>query len=151
MDLLPEGITGIGQAQEEVMFKDFKAMAFDFARIVSARVLETKSALSMQYSNFHLATLEIPHHQEQIRILCNIRYPYVTFANPTSEVFSRKSFIDAPELAAQIPSGFCCMPYSLVCQEVTPSIISELRPDELREVRFWKPDCIGGLVFNRWD
>jgi hypothetical protein len=152
MQPLPKGVTGFDAPKDCVPVKRFTAACHAAARQVAGRVLQVRPAYEQVTPNFHEALVTLRGRPEAIRVLCNAHYPIVTFAAPaTHESDARLEFMDCPELADAFRAEFAIMTSHEACSGVADELVAQLGEDELHEMRYWRPQRIGDVVFNYWD
>jgi hypothetical protein len=89
----------------------------------------------------------------RVAVAINLHHPIVAFAEPPSDTDFYLRFAEAPELADLFrATGEYAVFTSLeVGQPVTAESCRELGEAEMKQVAYWRPRCIGDVVFNRWD
>ena len=149
---LPTGVTGINPPVQKVELSGFKQACYEAARRLNGRVHDVRSAFEQVAANFHEATLSFPDHPEQVRVLCNAHYPIVAFCRPAARPGDVKpEYIDCPELAAQLRGAFTVLNAAEAGAAVSSEWTANLGEAELDQMRYWKPQRIGDVIFNYWD
>lgn len=152
MKPLPKGITGFDAPDEGVPVARFTAACHAAARQLAGRVHQVKAAYEQMTPNFHEAFMSLGNPPEMIRVLCNAHNPMVTFAMPPAhEGDARLEFIDCPELADLLRAEFSIITKQDASAGVAEALIEQLGDDELDQMRYWKPQRIGDVIFNYWD
>lgn len=150
---LPRGITGVRAHQDPPLpqsdFSRFKSDCYEIARSIGARVSDV--ALPQGTTNFGYAILAFD--DQRIAVLLNAHYPFIAFAqrfDPDKEPFA---FVNHAALA---PAFMALGAYTVLFPEELESPVSdeackELSPAEQRQVKYWRPSCLGQVIFNFWD
>lgn len=123
-------------------------------RELGGRVLRSVNAYEGGVHNFHVGLVELDR-DRRLSVLCNVQASFVGFA-PYSDRYplgGPPEFLDCPELAAALTRYH---PYTILSAELLntrPSAehLVHLGKAELQEFRYWKPDRLGDVIFNRWD
>lgn len=96
--------------------------------------------------NFYSAKLS--RYDQSIFVLQNVHYPYVVFAQPdTSGGFiwiSQPEWLQLPEDSVRFLSP----------SELTQDwhcLCGELSLEDLEQIRYWKSQTVGEIIFNTWD
>ncbi len=149
---LPKGITGFDAPAEGVTVKHFTTACHHAARLLNGRVHQVLPAGEKEPSSFHTALITLRDQSQMIRILCNAQHPLIAFATPAAyEGDVHLEFIDCPELAAALRPEFSILTRQESLADITPESIALLGKNELHELRYWEPQCLGEVVFNFWD
>lgn len=152
MKPLPKGITGFEAPDEGVSVERFKAACHAAARRVAGRVNEVRPAYDQVVRNFHEAFITLRDRPGVVRVLCNAHYPVVAFATvSTHEGDARPEFMDCPELADVLRGEFTIITRRDACAGIADALIAQLGNDELDQMRYWRPQRIGDVIFNYWD
>lgn len=148
---LPAGVTGFfgpgGPWIQPASPREFRTLCHSLAREAGGKVLETDETLLCK--NFYAGTLLLP--TGPCCLLRNAYFPYITFS--ASADLSAGAFADTPTF----PASPLLSPYRLLqpgdlsisCTEA--GVLSRLCPAELAQIRDWKPQTIGQILFNQWD
>ena len=154
--MIRKGITGSFHSVDprplpHVAPKVFKSICYAIARAVGMSVVKFKPCGPTP--NFHLAVLKGRNEKETIAIVCNATFPIVAFAEPPSEGQCSLTFRDDERLAAafRLQGGFEVASASDLSAAVRERELSELGPVEREEVRYWRPQTVGEIVFNWFD
>ena len=102
--------------------------------------------------NFH--TARVKRHRDEIMVLGHSNFPIIAFADPFELWLMKIPFRDADSIATRIraiyPQVIIATKEELSrCIETTDLEI--LNRMELDQIKYWKPQTIGELVFNWWD
>lgn len=155
---LPNGITGFYKLEADIPpqvdEKQFKQICFNIVLGYGGKVKKYNS--SGYNSNFYSTQIEL--FDQQFFILLNKHYPFLALASNV-EYFDIE-FLDIPVLFEQ---------FSTFYNVIKPEILNEsviLRPGskngilgnehelntaELEQIKYWKPETIGKIIFNFWD
>jgi hypothetical protein len=63
----------------------------------------------------------------------------------------RLEFLDCPELAEALRAEFCIISKQEACAGIAHELVSQLGEDELAQMRYWRPQRLGDVIFNYWD
>lgn len=150
---LPRGITGFssnGNIPFRVKFADFKRACYGASLATGARNITFHNAEGQVEPNFHWA--EVQTSSETVYVLCNAHLPWVAFveADPQGVAlqFSEK---------AELMEAWNAFPEFRVLDvtylEAIPAldVLQYLDPAERHQIKFWKPQRIGDIIFNHWD
>ena len=152
MQPLPKGVTGFDAPDEGVPVKRFTAVCHAAARQVGGRVQQVRAAYEQVTPNFHEALMTLRHGTETVRVLCNAQYPIVAFTTPAAnEGDVRLEFVDCPELAEALRAEFSIITRQDACAGVADELVAQLGDAELHQMRYWRPQRIGDVIFNYWD
>ena len=146
--LLPRGITGFWSVDAEPLpFLDekvFRQMCHALARENGAAVSEVNTDTAAR--NFYYAGIQ--KYDAPVFILQNIYYPYAAFAQrDTADGFV---LTDQPEWL-QLPESSGHFLRVDALNQDWHSLCGELSPEELEQVRYWKAQTVGEIIFNHWD
>jgi hypothetical protein len=151
MNALPKGITGFDSLSHEVSGKRFAEACYAAARQIGARVESVQTVEGQVIHNFHEALITLRYETRRVSVVCNAHFPLVAFASPSTEGDMQFEFVDCPELAAVLSAGFTVLTRQEACAAVTAEATALLSADELKQVHYWRPGCIGEVIFNYWD
>ena len=152
MQPLPKGVTGFDAPEDGVSVKRFTVACHAAVRQIGGRVLQVRPAYEQVTPNFHEALMTLRGRPETVRVLCNAHYPIVAFTIPAAgEGDVCLKFMDCPELADLLRAEFAILTRQEACAGVADDLVGQLSDDELRQVRYWRPQRIGDVVFNYWD
>jgi hypothetical protein len=152
MQPLPKGVTGFDAPEEGVSVKRFTAACHVAVRRIGGQVHQVRPAYEQVILNFHEALVTLRGRPETVRILCNAHYPIVAFTTPAArEGDARLEFTDCPELADLLRADFAILTSQEACASVADELVGQLSEDELRQMRYWRPQRIGDVIFNYWD
>lgn len=152
MKPLAKGVTGFDAPKEGVPVKRFTEACHAAARQVGGRVHQVRAAYEQVTSNFHEALMTLRHGTETVRVLCNAHHPIVAFTRPAANGAAvRLEFLDCPELADVMREEFALMSRAEACAGVSDELVAQLGDAELQQMRYWKPQRVGDVVFNYWD
>lgn len=140
------GITGFRNLNDPYIFErdeqEFKKFCYSIATCYHCVVISFDFDLTSK--NFYSA--EIKTEQDSLYLLGNAYYPWIAFAKNWS--FEKIEFIDSP--FTLIDSNVHVLTLSDLQQD-WHDIVGELSKAELEQVKYWKPNTIGDIVFNFWD
>ena len=143
--LLPEGITGFSDsAHETSLFKQFKSICFQFVRTHYGTV--TFISGDSVTPNYHLATITVSGTVYYV-MLCRT-YPVIGIS--TTEPFSY-TFVDLPELTRLFPTEYLIPSAQELSERFNVASQPNLNQSELGEIKFWRPNTVGDVIFHYWD
>ena len=105
--------------------------------------------LSLEGKNFYDAQLRFG--DTSFHLLMNAYRPYGAFADALDDGIIR--FTDPPrKWPLPLPQPY----YLLGAEELSascllPGMLDALTPAELAQIRYWKPQTVGQILFNFWD
>lgn len=151
--LLPHGITGFADRRPDAplpaadLAKSFTKACQIAARAELGRVERVDSANPSR--SYHQAILQWQ--GVAIAALCNAYRPWIAFAEPSDDLPLR--FIGAVALANRFRDAMDCEILGPELLEAHPdaSALAGLSNVERGQVRYWRPQRIGDIIFNTWD
>lgn len=147
MPLLRRGITGFALHQA-VEFQRFKQAVYAAAQRMSARVISTKIADGVT-PNFHQADMQVG--ARKISVICSRCFPIVACVESPVTMSGIRP-IDAPDVVeTMLAFGFEVADSTELERAVTPEDLEVLSEEERKQLKYWKSQRIGDLVFNWWD
>ncbi len=152
---LKRGITSFfnrndGNTIPKFTFFEFKRVVFAVANSVSLHVTElTESEFT---PNFHSAHLN--NSNTSLTVVGHSSYPIFAFCKPFKQHECQLHFVNRTTIAIEMKYIF---PYVTVAtveelnREPTKIDLDALDAVELEQIKYWKPQSIGEIVFNWWD
>jgi hypothetical protein len=145
---LPPGATGFDATPGTgFALSAFTAICHHAARTVGGTAAVPAGATP----SFH--TVEITRHGVCTAVLGHNSVSIIAFAEPRPPDDATVTFIDRPELAAAIRAT-CDLPIFTKQQlnaPISTADLTALGSNEHRQIRHWRPNTIGELLFNFWD
>jgi hypothetical protein len=152
MQVLPKGVTGFDAPESGVSAKRFTAACHAAARRAGAHVHLVRDHAERATPNFHEAWVTWGDGVEGVRVLCNAHHPIVAFASPAAhEGDVCIEFVDCPQLAGPLSSEFRVLGKEVAGAGISSEALAQLGKSGLEQMRYWKPQRIGDLIFNFWD
>jgi hypothetical protein len=157
MDLL-RGITGF-QSRKDASFESphsdlagFRSHCHYASREVGAKVRIIQDPNEAAgFRNFTIARFDFSN--STVAVLLNVIHPIVGFANWPTESQILFEYIDHQRLAEVF--GTLGNYTVATCKELNQPLLREmcreLTPTELKQVRYFRPERVGDVVFNYWD
>lgn len=150
---LPYGVTGFYNSAEEkppvIDLKKYKELSHGLARKLGGQLVEFEE--SIYAANFHKAVFQLP--QMTLCLVMNSHYPIVAFATAVDAM--KIEFIDYPAGNEALPEEFTVFSVSELEFPVPEDIrkIADwgLNKGEIEQVKYWKPETVGQILFNFWD
>ena len=146
--ILPRGITGFGSINTNPpLFLDekaFRRMCHALARENGGAVTEVDTDTAVR--NFYSAKLS--RYDQSVFLLQNIHYPYAAFA----ERDDSGGFVltSQPEWF-RLPTGAVHFLSLAELNQGWHNSCGELSSEELGQIRYWRAQTIGEIIFNSWD
>ena len=148
---LPRGVTGFirGESPTMISFRAFKTLVYQAASHLGARVDGmTESGVT---PNFHAAVITVG--EEQVQVLCNATCPIFALSEPSSDGCRTLVFIDRASIAESLVrfGAPTVLTTSCLSPHLETADLAALDQSELDQLKYWKPQTIGEVVFNWWD
>lgn len=153
---LPYGISGFYNSDEpkppEMDVSKYKELSYDLARKLDGELLDFVD--SLYPANFYKAYFKLP--ARNICLIMNKHYPMLAFAN-TVEVGNaiKFEFLDFPEGKKEVPGQYTVLSAEMLDSEVPKNIDelpeNKLNKGDIEQIKYWKPETIGQIIFNFWD
>ncbi len=104
--------------------------------------------------NFYAANIRTS--VDDVSVLCNSVHPYVAFVPARSFAVGSDlelTFVEPVSLAATFLAATEFQPLDAcwLNADLNDELLTGLAPSELEQVRYWKPERVGNVVFNFWD
>ena len=149
---LPAGATGFGpstQPRGREDTREFLAACHAAARQTGATV--TASQRAAVTPDFDAVVLAYEH--EHVAALRHALLNVVAFVQvPGDHVAPPLAFTDRPGLAQVLGEiGYQVLPAAELRQPTTSADLSNLTAHEHEQIKYWKPETVGELLFNYWD
>ncbi|WP_415901021.1 hypothetical protein [Neptuniibacter sp. QD48_11] len=139
---LPRNFTGYDTGR--LPFKSFQAFCFSLQGYGALNVLEV---FDYDYPKNYYAAL-VSDRDNEFYILQNCFVPLTAFALKEADEFI---FIDKPSIE-NAASNLCEVRRFLSRSELTANVetanLQQLSSNEMKEVKYWLPDTIGGVIFS---
>ena len=152
LDSLPPGITGFRDRSERP--RALEPEAFKVACHLVAG-MEGGCVESLDFDllarSYYTATVRT--RTDQASILCNAIYPYLAFVPPGRIGFTDLEFVAPVSLASVFASltEFQPLDADWLSDDPTPELLANLADADVEQVKHWKPQRIGEIIFNYWD
>jgi hypothetical protein len=155
---LPRGVTGFWSDGEPPPVTDLRAFRADChaaARELGGTLLTFEGAGEDGHvRNYARAVFDLPG-VGMVALLLNAHYPVVVFADADTLTGTPPLFKDVTALAAWFAANTTGRYRVLTAEEagapVTDTACRLLAPAEMAQVRYWRPERIGDILFNHWD
>ena len=144
---LPRGITGFN-ASARVDLAQFRSAVHDLGRQHGYRVLTPPSDAPSGTLSYVRATIE--RRGEPLLLLLNIYGPFLGFAAVADDTVLLHDFVDRTDLAGGL-ARYCPLTAAVLNAAPEEANLSLLSRAERRELKYWKPQRIGDIIFNWWD
>ena len=146
--ILPKGITGFGGVDTapppHLDEKAFCLMCYFIAMGNGGTVTELDTDTYPR--NFYSAKLS--RYDDAVFILQNIHYPYAAFAQ--RDGFGGFVLTNQPEWF-RLPTGSVHFLSLAELNQDWHNLCRELSLEELEQIRYWRAQTIGEIIFNSWD
>ncbi len=144
---ISKGISGFSLPQESLGRFDpkiFRQLCYSLARENQGTILSLDTSLVDK--NFYVAQIQTYHFC--IYLLRNAYYPYLAFADSVKD--GMISFINQPKDFYFAWEGYHLLDtetLNVACERVGTC----LNEAEQMQIKFWKPNTVGEIIFNFWD
>lgn len=150
---LPYGISGFYNSDEpkppEKNIVKYKELCHGLARTLEGELLEFSDTLHP--ANFYKADFKFP--ALNICLVMNKHYPIIAFATAVEDM--KIEFIDYNEGKEAVPAEFRVLPASILEVPVPENLEdlpdNQLNQGEIEQIKYWKPETVGQIIFNFWD
>lgn len=152
---LPKGITGFWGIDDLIPpvpttnVKHFRKSCFDVARSLAGKIVDTKR-LQQTSENFQFEIIEVQ--GERYALVVNSVFPLVTITEP----YESWGLL-VPAEAPRIVKAFDLIgKYQMVSRiefllPLSEIDLSQLADAELEQMKYWRPQSAGEIIFNCWD
>ncbi len=144
---LPKGITGFWSGDTEpppfLDEKAFRQLCHTLARETGGTVTEMNTAAG---GNFYFAGIR--RYDDTVFVLQNRHFPYAAFARRGPS--GRMAFTEQPEWL-RLPEGTVCFLSPAQLEQDCRGRCGALGLEEQEQLRYWKPQTVGEILFNTWD
>lgn len=151
---LQRGITGLRHIDDDPLpfcdLGEFRSICFEIAREVGYSVVRASEKSGI--ANF--ATVVFDSTDPFIAVLLNHHYPILGFAKAeTDESSAELNFIDSDVLAAAFKDRekYEILSEHQLKQPISDDDYLQLGIAERDQLKYWKPQSIGEVIFNYWD
>lgn len=145
---LPRGITGFWGVDTapppHLDEKAFRQMCYSIARENGGTVTELDTDTYPR--NFYSAKLS--RHDQSVFILQNIHHPYAAFAGQDD---SGGFVLTSQPEWLRLPTGSVHFWSLAELNQDWHNLCGALSPEELEQIRYWRPQTVGEIIFNTWD
>ena len=146
--ILPRGITGFWRVNEaSPPFLDKKAFC-QMCYSIAVENGETVAEVDTDTASRNFYSAKLGRYDQSVFLLQNIHYPYAAFAQRDAD--GRFIFTGSPEWL-HLPEGTVRFLSPAELNQDWRGLCSELSPEELEQIRCWKPQTVGEIIFNTWD
>lgn len=146
--ILPRGITGFGGTDTapppHLDEKAFCQMCYSIALENGGTVTELDT--NTYPRNFYSAKLS--RYDDAVFILQNIHYPYAAFAGQDD---SGGFVLTSQPEWFRFPTGAVCFLSLAELNQDWHNLCGELSLEELEQIRYWRAQTVGEIIFNTWD
>ena len=147
MNLLPKGITGFDHAGAVLSWADIRKPIVQAIWSAGAKVEREFPCDAQAEPNYHFVVTTGP------SVLFHSLFKVVACADTKEPPYLKVPFVDWPELAAKLSalSEWEYLSPRFLNQRVSGELTAELGKGELEQMKYWKPETIGDVIFNNWD
>lgn len=145
---LPNGVTGFYEGNNEppkMDSKQLKTLCFNYVKTNGGKILEVWEP--REDTNFF--NIEVNIQDRLFHILLNEHYPLLAFASDVN--FGQINFIDEPFLSELFSSSYNVLKADDLNNPLFGDQINNLNKAEVAQIKYWKPQRIGDVIFNFWD
>ncbi|MGE0180442.1 MAG: hypothetical protein AB7O91_11565 [Sphingomonas sp.] len=152
LDRLPRHITGFFDRSEQLRAiepEGFKAACYLVAGMEGGSVESLH--LDRVARSYYAATVRT--RSDHLSVLCNATHPYLAFVAAGTFGGWDSEFIAPVSLASAFASvtEFQPLDADWLAADLRAELLADLASGELEQVKYWKPQRIGDVVFNCWD
>jgi hypothetical protein len=154
LDRLPPRITGFFDRAEPPLSldpKDFKRACHLVAQMEGGSVESVDLALAGR--SYFVATARTP--TDYVSVLANSVYRYLAFVPPGSfgADCHELTFVEPISLAGAFSRATEFQPLDAAWLATAPrtELLTDLAPVEFEQVKYWRPQTVGDVIFNCWD
>lgn len=124
--------------------KAFRQMCYSIVRENGGTVTELDTDTYPR--NFYSAKLS--RYDDAVFILQNVHYPYAAFAGQDD---SGGFVLTSQPEWLRLPTGTVRFLSLAELNQDWHNLCGELSPEELEQIRYWRPQTVGEIIFNIWD
>ncbi|NYF58605.1 hypothetical protein [Micromonospora purpureochromogenes] len=148
---LPAGATGFGvrSTEPDGGLRSFRTVCHHAARRTGGGV--TSCAAAGVTPSFHTAV--VVRGDRAVAVLRHTVLPLVALARPRCAGDADVAFVDDATLAAALAevSGLRVLSVAQLHTPLSRVDLTALTAEEHAQLAYWKPETLGGLLFNFWD
>lgn len=146
--ILPKGITGFwGTDTAPLPHLDEKAF-FQMCHSIAMENGGTVTELDTDTYPRNFYSAKLSRYDDAVFILQNIHYPYAAFAQ--RDCFGGFVLTNQPEWF-RLPTGSVHFLSLAELNQDWHNLCRELSLEELEQIRYWRAQTIGEIIFNSWD
>ena len=146
--ILPKGITGFwGTDTAPLPHLDEKAF-FQMCHSIAMENGGTVTELDTDTYPRNFYSAKLSRYDDAVFILHNIHYPYAAFAQ--RDGFGGFVLTNQPEWF-RLPTGSVHFLSLAELNQDWHNLCRELSLEELEQIRYWRAQTIGEIIFNSWD
>lgn len=146
--ILPKGITGFwGTDTAPLPHLDEKAF-FQMCHSIAMKNGGTVTELDTDTYPRNFYSAKLSRYDDAVFILQNIHYPYAAFAQ--RDGFGGFVLTNQPEWF-RLPTGSVHFLSLAELNQDWHNLFRELSLEELEQIRYWRAQTIGEIIFNSWD
>lgn len=145
---LPNGVTGFYEGSNEppkMDSKQLKSLCFNYVKTNGGKILEVWEP--RECTNFF--DIKVSLRDKSFHILLNEHYPLLAFASDVN--FNQINFIDEPSLSELFSSFYNVLKVEELHNPLFEYQYNNLNKAEVAQIKYWKPQRIGDIIFNFWD
>lgn len=156
--VLPKGITGF------FSIKDFDSEYLELDKEIVARLADELASGLSSYKksvvldsgasgNYYTIYLLFENIKSKIAIVLNEHYPVFTGLNKAESSWDYLVFCELPHEIISVAQalGFTYLPLSYLYSRPEERFLMKLDEVEKNQIRYWKPENVGNIIFNGWD
>lgn len=152
---LPRGITGFRYFNDPPLPQSdltlFRTHCFTSARSCGGTLCRCDANEVRVGGNFEMQVFDLS--CGQVAALLNAHYPILAFANASHRNDAPFEFVDHPDLAMQFSTfnAYQILSAASLNEPVEEDSCRQLTVPEHDQIKYWRPDRVGDLLFNKWD
>ena len=133
--MLPNGITGFRNLKDPYIPEQEKRIFQRFCYSIATRYHCEVLSFDLDLASKNFYSAEIKTEQGRFYLLENAYYPWIAFVeSPFNLTDTSVNVLTLPEL-----------------EQSWHDIVGELNKAELEQIKYWKSNIIGDIIFNFWD
>ena len=140
-------ITGLANRAIEMNEIDgnlFKKLGYEIARKTNGKIIGFfPPSYPLNYFR-----IDIEANEKVVSILLHEYFPYAAIALYANEL--QIQFIECESLSSELSSYYTVLEVAFLNEHFNPKF-HNLSEDELKNVKYWRPNTNGEVIFNCWD
>ena len=144
--MLPNGITGFRDLKDPYIPEQEKRIFQRFCYSIATRYHCEVLSFDLDLASKNFYSAEIKTEQGRFYLLENAYYPWIAFAKNLD--VTEIEFVESPFNLTDPSVNVLTLPE---LEQSWHDIVGELNKAELEQIKYWKSNIIGDIIFNFWD